>query len=81
MPTPKVTCTSPIAVTLKKETRYSFCTCGHTQKSPFCDGVHKEIAPEFKSLKFEVEEDGEYWLCQCKQTKTPPFCDGAHKNI
>lgn len=69
----------PILVTLEKEKRYSFCTCGYSEKEPFCDGAHREKAPEYKSLKFEVEEDTQAWLCLCKKTKNPPYCDGSHK--
>ena len=80
-PKPKVAATSPVEVTLEKGKLYFFCTCGHSENQPFCDGAHKEKAPGLKSLRFEAEEDGSAWLCQCKQTKGAPFCDGSHSEI
>ncbi len=70
----------PIKVTLTKGERYSFCTCGLSEKSPFCDSSHKEKT-DLKSLKFTAEENGDKWLCQCKQTKNPPYCDGSHSKL
>lgn len=79
--TPKIAAETPAEVTLEKGKTYFFCTCGHSQKQPFCDGAHKAIEGEFKSLRFEAEKDGTAWLCQCKRTKTPPFCDGSHNML
>jgi CDGSH iron-sulfur domain-containing protein 3 len=81
----------PIAVKVEAGKTYAWCTCGLSDKQPFCDGQHKKIEPTilengettmpYKSLKLQVEDDGEVWLCTCKQTKNPPFCDGSHKNL
>lgn len=81
MNTPKIYAKAPIKVTLEKGKLYSFCTCGYSATSPFCDGAHKTQDIGLKSLKFEAEKDGDAWLCQCKQTKNPPFCDGCHKDL
>lgn len=81
MPDPKIFAKAPAKVTLEKGKLYAFCTCGHSALQPFCDGAHRENAPEFKSFKFEAEKDGEVYLCQCKMTKNKPFCDGEHNNI
>ena len=81
MPISKSVVKEPIKVNLEKGKLYSFCTCGYSQKQPFCDGAHRENAPEFKSFKFEADKDGEAWLCQCKQTHGVPFCDGTHKDL
>lgn len=81
MTTAKIAAKAPVKVTLEKGTTYCFCTCGHSNKQPFCDGAHREKAPEFKSLKFEATKDDEAWLCQCKQTNHAPFCDGEHNNL
>jgi len=79
----------PTAVAVEKGKTYAWCTCGLSEKNPFCDGKHKTLATEeegtmvfpFKSLKYTAEEDGEVWLCNCKQTKNPPFCDGSHNHL
>ena len=78
---PRIAAKEPAKVTLEKGKKYAFCTCGHSEIQPFCDGAHREKAPEFKSYKFEAEKDGDVWLCQCKQTKGTPFCDGSHNKI
>jgi CDGSH iron-sulfur domain-containing protein 3 len=84
---PKVAATAPSAIQLEKDKIYAWCTCGLSQKQPFCDGAHKTIPLNelgempFKSHRFSVEADGEYWLCNCKHTKNAPFCDGSHKQF
>jgi CDGSH-type Zn-finger protein len=79
---PKVAHPEPICVHLEKDKVYAWCTCGLSEKDPFCDGKHKSIVnQEFKSMKVSVEESQSAWLCRCKQTKTPPYCDGSHRTI
>ncbi|KJE91133.1 zinc finger CDGSH-type domain-containing protein [Capsaspora owczarzaki ATCC 30864] len=66
---------------------YSWCTCGHSNKQPLCDGIHKKFNEQLpeehrrKSLKFVPAQAETLWLCGCKQTATPPYCDGSHVNI
>ena len=82
MSLPKVFKAEPTAVTVEKGKTYAWCTCGLSEKNPFCDGAHKGIDEmPFKSLKITAEEDGELWLCNCKQSKNPPYCDGSHNSI
>ncbi len=84
---PKIFATHPTCVTVEKDKTYAWCTCGLSEKNPFCDGSHKQLAIEengetifpYKSLKFVAEETKEVYLCNCKQTKNPPYCDGSHK--
>lgn len=78
---PKIYAKAPAKVILEKGKNYCFCTCGHSEIQPFCDGAHREKAPEFKSFHFTAEKDGEAYLCQCKATKNQPFCDGAHNDL
>jgi len=71
----------PITVAVEAEKIYSWCTCGLSEKQPFCDGKHKTIeGMPFKSLKVQFREPEEASFCLCKQTKTPPFCDDSHLN-
>jgi CDGSH-type Zn-finger protein len=79
----------PTLAVLEANKTYAWCTCGLSEKNPFCDGAHKTLATTengettfpFKSLKVTVAEITEVWLCNCKQTKTPPYCDGSHNKI
>jgi CDGSH-type Zn-finger protein len=51
------------AITVELETgkKYSFCTCGHSARLPFCDNTHREINSEegtcYKSIKICPRED------------------------
>ncbi len=76
---PKIAAKNPAAIDLEEGKDYWFCTCGLSEKQPFCDGTHKGSG--YKSMKFTAEKTGKSWLCQCKQSKNFPFCDGAHKEI
>jgi CDGSH-type Zn-finger protein len=85
----KVAACFPVEVHLTAGKTYAWCTCGLSEKQPFCDGKHKTLAYEkdgeqifpFRSLKYSPEKDESVWLCQCKQTKNPPFCDGTHNHL
>lgn len=78
MAEPHVAHRGPAQLTLEPGT-YLWCSCGLSEKQPFCDGHHK--GTEFRPLKFAIAERQEVWLCQCKHTKTPPFCDGTHETL
>ena len=88
-PQPHVAATYPAEVKLVAGKTYSWCTCGLSEKQPFCDGKHKTLAYEkdgemvfpFRSLKYTPAKDETVWWCQCKQTKNPPFCDGTHNQL
>jgi CDGSH-type Zn-finger protein len=79
---PKCAGEAPICVNVVPGKVYAWCTCGLSEKQPFCNGQHKIIeGANYKSLKVEFTEEKEVWLCTCKQTKNPPYCDGSHKLI
>jgi len=50
-----------IKVDLKTGRKYSFCTCGHSKKIPYCDDSHKKVNEEqgtsYKSFKILPEQD------------------------
>jgi CDGSH iron-sulfur domain-containing protein 3 len=88
---PHVAKAEPAMVKVEAGKIYAWCSCGLSQKQPFCDGTHKRIEPTvneqgetvmpYKSLKVEFTEEKEVWFCQCKQTKNPPYCDGSHRQL
>lgn len=61
----KISEQNPVEFEVKKGERYSFCTCGYSEKMPLCDGAHREKAPEYRSYKFEAHKDQTIWLCEC----------------
>ena len=67
----KLTEQKPIKFKVKKGERYSFCTCGKSEKMPLCDGAHREKAPGYRSYKFEADKDQELWLCECIDADDP----------
>ena len=69
----------PLKVSLNKDQEYYFCSCGRSQKQPFCDGSH--AGTQFKPLTFKAESEGDSYLCGCKHTQNAPFCDGTHKSF
>ncbi len=79
MTEPTIASKEPIAVDLQAGETYHWCSCGLSQKQPFCDGSHKDT--EFTPLAYTAEETKTAYLCACKRTKGQPFCDGSHKDL
>jgi|SRR5690554_847865 len=69
----------PVKVDLADGEEYYFCTCGRSNKQPFCDGSH--VGTEFKPKPFTAEKSGDAYLCQCKHSANLPFCDGTRKQF
>ena len=79
---PKMTACEPAVVTVEPGKVYSWCSCGLTEKGPFCDNNHRKVeGTPFRSIKVMFNKAEEVWFCQCKQTKTPPFCDQTHQTL
>jgi CDGSH-type Zn-finger protein len=79
---PKRTACEPAGIEVTPGKVYSWCSCGLTQSTPFCDNAHRNIEGEpFRSIKVMFDKAETIWFCQCKQTKTPPFCDGTHRTL
>tara|TARA_Y100000590_G_scaffold224360_1_gene253743 strand:+ start:4399 stop:4641 length:243 start_codon:yes stop_codon:yes gene_type:complete len=68
---------NPYKIKVEKGKTYFWCSCGISNKQPFCDGSHKREG-KFKSLKYLADESKELYFCGCKKTQHPPFCDGSH---
>jgi CDGSH iron-sulfur domain-containing protein 3 len=79
MPISDSTQKTPYKFHVEKGKTYSWCSCGFSQKEPLCDGAHKIMAMDLKSVKYFADEDKIVSFCGCKKTKTPPFCDSSHK--
>ena len=69
---------APYAVEVEEGKTYYWCSCGKSQKQPFCDSAHK--GTDFMPLKYEAEKSAKVFFCGCKVTGKAPLCDGAHKN-
>jgi CDGSH iron-sulfur domain-containing protein 3 len=79
---PKLAICEPAGIDVEPGKTYSWCSCGLSEKEPFCDSAHKNIEGlPFRSLKVVFDKPEQVWFCQCKRTKTPPFCDGTHKTL
>ena len=58
---------------------YYWCSCGKSQKQPFCDGSHKDT--EFSPIAYTAEENRTVFFCGCKHSKKAPLCDGSHSKL
>ena len=76
---PKIAYLHPIGCEIKANKEYYYCTCGYSEKQPFCDGSHKGTS--FKPLAFTSNVTSNEALCACKQTKIAPYCDGRHNKL
>jgi CDGSH-type Zn-finger protein len=72
----------PLEVKVEPGKVYSWCSCGLTEKPPFCDNNHRKVeGTPFKSIKLVFDKEETVLFCQCKKTKTPPFCDDSHLGL
>jgi CDGSH-type Zn-finger protein len=67
----------PAPCEVEKDKDYFWCSCGKSEKQPFCDGSH--VGTDFKPFKYSAEKNETKFFCTCKKTKNMPFCDGSHK--
>lgn len=79
MDTPKIDRLKPYLVEVVEGKRYLWCTCGRSNKQPFCDGSHRDTI--FKPFVWTAERSEEKLFCACKHTKQSPFCDGTHNSL
>ena len=66
MKLPKMSEKKPVEVDAIKDKRYAWCSCGLSEKQPFCDGAHRGF--EFVPKIFTESEDKKIYLCNCKKT-------------
>ena len=68
---------TPYAVEVEEGKSYFWCSCGNSEKQPFCDGSHK--GSDFTPVKFTTKKSKKVFFCGCKATHAQPLCDGSHK--
>ena len=71
----------PTHTYLSRGKMYDWCSCGHSQIGPFCDGQCKWVITRCRPVSFNVSESGYYKLCNCKMSANAPFCNGTHQHI
>ena len=76
MSNPKRAADTPLAIEVESGQSYFWCSCGLSQKQPFCDGSHK--GTEFSPVKYQATESKKVFFCGCKITASQPLCDGSH---
>ena len=54
MPKPNIAQKAPFPVQVEEGKSYSWCTCGKSEKQPFCDGAHK--GTDFLPLRYKAAE-------------------------
>ena len=69
----------PCLIAVEEGKRYFWCTCGRSEKQPFCDGSHRDT--DFLPLVWTADKTEEKLFCACKQTRAQPFCDGSHNRL
>lgn len=79
MKLPKICGRSPVELNVIKDKRYAWCSCGLSEKQPFCNGAHR--GSDFIPSVFTATENKKVYLCNCKKTSNPPYCDGTHNKI
>lgn len=43
-------------LSLEKGKTYYFCTCGHSERYPFCDGAHRAADTDKRSMAYACAE-------------------------
>ena len=77
---PTISLKSPYKIRVEKDKTYFWCSCGLSEKQPFCDDSHKKEGV-FKSVKYLAKSDKVVFFCGCRFTKNPPFCDHSHTKL
>lgn len=69
----------PHAIEVVAGKRYWWCSCGRSQRQPFCDGSHAGSGLE--PVEIVAERDQRLWFCGCKRSARAPLCDGSHARM
>jgi len=58
---------------------YFWCSCGKSNKQPFCDGSHK--GTNFKPEKIVIEQSRKVAWCMCRHSEKRAICDHKHREL
>ena len=79
MSTPDIPQKTPLPVDVEEARKYFWCSCGKSDRQPFCDGSHQ--GTEFLPLTYVAETTRTLYFCACKHTRAAPLCDGSHNAL
>ena len=79
MSTPDIPQKTPLPVDVEEGRKYFWCSCGKSDRQPFCDGSHE--GTEFLPLTYVAETTRTLYFCACKHTRGAPLCDGSHNSL
>ena len=66
---PRIAHCEPAGITVEPGKVYSWCSCGLSEKEPFCDSSHKNVAgTPFRSVKVVFEKE---WYSTVEARKQP----------
>ena len=79
MSTPDIPQKTPLPVDVEEGRKYFWCSCGKSDRQPFCDGSHQgtDVLP----LTYVAETTRTLYFCACKHTRGAPLCDGSHNSL
>ena len=79
MTRPEIPQKAPFAVEVEEGKSYWWCSCGRSQRQPFCDGSHAGTG--FTPKEYKATQSKTVWFCGCKHAKDGILCDGSHKAL
>ena len=79
MATPEIPQKVPMPVDVEEGRKYFWCSCGKSNRQPFCDGSHE--GTDFLPMSYTAEKTRTLYFCACKHTKGAPLCDGSHNAL
>ncbi len=62
----------------EKPGKVAWCSCGESEKSPYCDGAHARKNTGKTPIVVELTEEKKVAWCGCGRSGKKPYCDGTH---
>ena len=79
MDKPQVYQKASMPVDGEKGNNYFWCSCGKSEKQPFCDGSH--TGSSFTPIIYQADKTQTVYFCGCKHSNKAPLCDGSHGSL